>query len=70
MPSPRKRGAGAKKKLTVKVTSATPSRIRSARIKANEIKKEEEEDDDAKPTTSKRNASKKTISPKGEFSFY
>ncbi|XP_066928165.1 uncharacterized protein [Clytia hemisphaerica] len=57
MPSPRK------KKLTVKV-ALTPSRSRSARIKANEVKKEEV--DDEKPTTSRRNLQKKTNSPRGK----
>ena len=56
MPSPRK------KKLTVKVAT-TPSRSRSARIKANEVKKEEV--DDEKPTTSRRSLQKKTNSPRG-----
>ena len=62
MPSPRKRGTSAKKKLTVKVATTTPSRIRSARIKANEVKKEEEDD---KPTVSRRSVSKKSLSPRG-----
>ena len=61
MPSPRKKAATAKKKLAVKVATTPPSRIRSARIKANEIKKE----DDDKPTTTRRSVSKKAVSPRG-----